>query len=102
MPLWLGEACSSDSSVFSENGSAARMSSGSSSVAYTEGPGADSASPTVFTAMVLIEHAVEAMAAPVVSATRRTRTERDAGSANVLPEYDETGRQGDSGPAPAP
>ena len=69
--------------VLSEKGSAARMSSGSSSVVYTDGPGADSVSPNLLTAKVLMEQAARTVAAPAVSKTSRTRMERDAGSANV-------------------
>jgi hypothetical protein len=58
---------------------------------YTDGPGADSESPNLLTATVLMEQAVKTVAAPAVSKTSRIRKQRDAGSANVLSGYDETG-----------
>src|SRR6188768_2990481 len=75
------------------------MSSGSSSVVYTDGPGADNVSPNLLTAKVLMEQAVKTVAAPAVSMTSRARRKRDAGSANVLSGYDETGRPGDARPS---
>jgi hypothetical protein len=82
--LCLGEDCNSDSTVFNEKGSAARMRSGSSSVVYTDGPGAERASPNLLTAKVLTEQPENAQAAAMAMAATRNRTCRWGEGVNVL------------------